>query len=355
MKEVPVILFGVGGVGSALLRQIGNGRSHLATRNQIQFNIIAITDSKTMLWDSNGLSDEQLLAAVVAKTHGLPVDPTRQRRPTEANLVQRMTDAGRGPAIVVDVTAADGLEPVLMQALAQGHSVVLANKKPLAGPWPTSQPFYNHPRLRHESTVGGGQPVIATLRYLLDVNDPIYQIEGQLSGTLGFICGQLDVSVPLSQAIAEAKAKGFTEPDPREDLGGKDVMRKVMILGRMAGWPLEVSDIEVESLYTPDLTTLTVPEFLQAANRLDAAMKKRVDAARANGQVLRYVAELSEGRGTVGLKLISASSPLANMKYISFRTGLYNDEPLLIGGKGAGVEMTAAGVLGDMIGLVRER
>ena len=243
---------------------------------------------------------------------------------------------------------------MLAQALEKGHRVVLANKKPLAGKWETAVSFYNHPRLRHESTVGGGQPVIATLRYLLDVNDPIYQIEGQLSGTLGFICGRLDEDIPLSQAIAEAKAKGFTEPDPREDLGGMDVMRKVMILGRMAGWPLAVSDISVESLYTPDLANLTVAEFMQAASQLDAAMKQRVNAARANGQVLRYVAELANGRGTVGLKPIPASSPLANMKYISFRTGFYNDEALLIGGKGAGVEMTAAGVLGDMIGLVRE-
>lgn len=362
MKEVPVILFGAGGVGSALLRQIVNGRSLTATRNNCQFNIIGITDSKTMLWDHRGLSDADLLAAVAAKTGGLCVDPSYQTeppatrmRPSEADIVQTVTDSGLGPAIFVDVTAADGLEPALLQALDQDHRVVLANKKPLAGPWKTAVSFYNHPRLRHESTVGGGQPVIATLRYLLDVNDPIHQIEGQLSGTLGFICSQLDVGVPLSQAIAEAKHKGFTEPDPREDLGGKDVMRKVMILGRMAGWPLEASDIEVESLYTPDLVDLTVPQFLEASNQLDAAMQQRVDEARANGQVLRYVAELSKGRGSVGLKPIPANSPLANMKYISFRTGFYNDEPLLIGGKGAGVEMTAAGVLGDMIGMVREQ
>ena len=315
-----------------------------------------------MLWDSNGLNDRQLLAAVTAKQQGLCVDPTHHAqpptsrvRPSEAEIMQQVAAAGLGSAIVVDVTAADGLEPVLSEALVQGHSVVLANKKPLAGAWETAESFYNHPRLRHESTVGGGQPVIATLRYLLDVNDPIYQIEGQLSGTLGFICGRLDDDVPLSQAIAEAKAKGYTEPDPREDLGGQDVMRKVMILGRMAGWPLEASDIQVESLYTPNLASLTVPDFLAAASQLDEPMRQRVATSRAKGQVLRYVAELSEGQGTVGLKPIPAGSPLANMKYISFRTGFYNDEPLLIGGKGAGVEMTAAGVLGDMIGLSREQ
>lgn len=361
MKEVPVILFGVGGVGMALLQQIVNGRSHIANRNHCHFKIVAITDSKTMLWQSNGLSDAALIEVVAAKKQGLCVDPAyRSQLPSdrvrlsEADIVQKVADAGLGSAIFVDVTAANGLESVLAQALAQGHSVVLANKKPLAGAWKTAEPFYNHPRLRHESTVGGGQPVIATLRYLLDVNDPIYQIEGQLSGTLGFICGRLDKDIPFSQAITEAKAKGYTEPDPREDLGGQDVMRKVMILGRMAGWPLEVNDIAVESLYPPDLTDLSVPDFMAAAAQLDAAMHQRVAEARADGQVLRYVAQLSEGEGTVGLKPIPVSSPLANMKYISFRTRFYNDEPLLIGGKGAGVEMTAAGVLGDMIGLVRE-
>ncbi len=232
--------------------------------------------------------------------------------------------------------------------------MVLANKKIFAGPLEGAQKYFNNSRVRHESTVGGGQPVIATLRYLLDSNDPVHEVEGQLSGTLGFICQQLDQDVPFSTAVAEAKARGYTEPDPREDLGGLDVMRKVMILGRMAGWPLQVSDIEVESLYTSDLAGLTVPEFMEAVSALDAGMAQRVAKARANGQVLRYLAHVKNGKGTVGLKEVSADSGLANLKYISFRTDNYNDEALLICGKGAGVEMTAAGVVGDMIDLVRE-
>jgi homoserine dehydrogenase len=120
-------------------------------------------------------------------------------------------------------------------ALALDYGVVLANKKIFAGPWESAQTYFNNPRIRHESTVGGGQPVIATLRYLLDTNDPVSEIEGQLSGTLGFLCQQLDQDVPFSTAVAEAKARGYTEPDPRDDLGGMDVMRKVLILGRMAG------------------------------------------------------------------------------------------------------------------------
>ncbi len=361
MKRVPVIVFGVGGVGQALLRQIVNGRLATAVRNQIQFDVVAAADRKSLAWEPEGLSDAQLLGIIEAKQMGLPANPESGRqtrisgeRPSNRDILDFAPAAELENVIVVDVTAQAGMEPIIDRALQLGYGVVLANKKALAGPWETAQNYFNHPRIRHESTVGGGQPVIATLRTLLDTNDPIYRIEGQLSGTLGFICGQLDQGVSFSQAVAQAKTNGFTEPDPREDLGGQDVIRKVMILGRMAGWPLEAADIVVESLYPAAMAALSVAEFMRETAVLDEPMRQRVEAAAAEGDVLRYVAELEAGRGTVGLKAIPANSPLANLKYISFRSGRYHDEPLLIGGKGAGVEMTAAGVLGDMIDLVRE-
>lgn len=351
MMIVPVVLFGVGGVGQALIRQIVSGRSNTADRNHCRFELVAVADSQTWAFDPAGFSDEKLLAMVAAKKRGQKLG---ESRPDNLAILAEIEKAQIGPAIVVDVTANQGMEPTIERALTLGYGVVLANKKPLAGPWATASRYFNHPRLRHESTVGGGQPVIATLRYLLDTNDSILQIEGQLSGTLGFICQQLDNGIPFSKALATAKARGYTEPDPREDLGGKDVMRKIMILGRMAGWPLEEADIMVESLYPSALTHLSVAEFMLASVALDPAIRDRVDAAGAAGEVLRFVAELENGRGSVGLKAVPAGSPLANLKYISFRTAIYDNEPLLIGGKGAGVEMTAAGVLGDLIGLVRE-
>ena len=354
MKEVPVIIFGIGGVGQALVRQIVNGRYWVAKRNNCRFNIVALADSQNWLWQAVGLNDETLLETVTNKSIGFPLSPTAEANPTPLAILDRAATADLQDVIVVDVTAVAGMEPVVDCALELGYSLVFANKKLFAGPYETSQKYFNHPHIRHESTVGGGQPVIATLRYLLDVNDPVERIEGQLSGTLGFVNGRLDQGATLSQAIIEAKSKGFTEPDPREDLSGMDVMRKVMILGRMAGWPLETADIEVESLYPADMADLTVDEFLAAAPQLDAAMQARVDAAAQAGNVLRYVAEVEEGQGRVGLKALPVGSPLANLKYVSFKTNYYNDEPLLIGGKGAGVDMTAAGVLGDMIDLVRE-
>lgn len=353
MKRVPVIMYGAGGVGSALLEQIVDSRVRVLERNRCQFDVVAVTDSRSWAWAADGLSNGQLRDIVAAKKAGKAVGDAG-KRPSDLDILNHIAESVVEDGIVVDVTAVDGMEPVLDRALELGYGLALANKKAFAGPMETARRYFNHPRVRHESTVGGGQPVIATLRYLLDVNDPVYAIDGQLSGTLGFICSQLDKRVAFSQAVAEAKAKGFTEPDPREDLGGQDVMRKVLILARMAGWSFEASDISVESLYPETMAGLTVPEFMTAVSELDEAMHARVAAAAAEGNVLRYVAQVQEGRGVVGLQALPADSPLANLKYIRFQTERYNDEPLLIGGKGAGVEMTAAGVLGDMIDLVRE-
>ncbi len=351
MQYIPLIIFGVGGVGQALVRQLIAGRDRILARNGCRFDVLALVDSQSWLWDPAGLNDERLLAAMAEKKARRPLG---QPRPTDLEILQQVEAAWIARGIVVDLTAAEGMEPLLNFALDHRFGVVLANKKPLTGPWQTAQRYYHHPLLRHESTVGGGQPVIATLRYLLDTGDPVKRIEGQLSGTLGYICRQLDEGVPFSRALASARAKGYTEPDPREDLSGRDVMRKMMILGRMAGRPLEESDIEVEALYPSALAHLSVPEFMAASAALDPSLRDRVNAAGAAGEILRYVAELEDGRARVGLKAIPMESPLAQLKYVSFRTGLYDEEPLLIGGKGAGVEMTAAGVLGDLLDLARE-
>lgn len=350
MKRIPVMIFGAGGVGRALLRQIAANRGVTANRNQLRFDVVGVLDSHNWLWAPAGLSDEQLGALLGAKETGRPIG---EERPDNLSALDFLYASGQEGALVVDVTAADGMEATVDKALELSYGVVLANKKPLAGPWESARAYYGNSRLRHESTVGGGQPVIATLRYLMDTNDPVSRIEGQLSGTLGYICGRLDEGAPFSRALSEAKEKGYTEPDPREDLGGRDVMRKIMILGRMAGWPLEESDIEVEALYDESLGGLPVEAFMEASSAMDPSFEERVRAARAAGQVLRYAAEVADGGGSVGLKPIPATSPLAGMKYISFRTARYHEEPLMIGGKGAGVEMTAAGVYGDMIALAR--
>ena len=351
MKTIPVLIFGAGGVGRALIKQIISGRDTVADRADVHFAVRMVADSKRWVRADRELSDEELQAILHAKQKRETVG---EERPDPETMVNSYAADHEGPAIVVDVTAAEGMEPALNAALLHGYGIALANKKALAGPWKTAQPFFNNPLVRHESTVGGGQPVIATLRYLLDTKDEIRQIEGQMSGTLGFICAQMDEGVSYSDALADARIRGYTEPDPREDLSGQDVMRKALILGRMAGWEMEADDIAVEALYPSSLAHLSVMEFMQSAVALNGSMRDRVAAAAASGEVLRYVAAVADGKGTVGLEPVPMGSALASLKYVSFRTARYDDEALLIGGKGAGVEMTAAGVIGDMVALARE-
>ncbi len=351
MKHIPVIILGSGGVGRALLRQILTGRGVTASRNDLRFDLVAVTDSRSWLWAPGGLEDGRLRQAIADKYAGRLWG---EEKPAAQAILEQARDAEIEGAILVDVTAASDMEPTIDRALSLGFSVVLANKKPLAGPWEMAQKYFNDPRIRFESTVGGGQPVIAALRYLLDTGDPIYRIEGQMSGTMGHICGLLNRGIPFSSALAEAKDLGITEPDPREDLGGLDVMRKIMILGRLAGWPLEEDDITVETLVDPSLAGLPVSEFMRAVVAMDDEMRRRVEEAQASGSVLCHTAEVLDGRGRVGLAPIERENPLARLKYVGFWTGRYSDQPLMIGGKGAGVEMTAAGVVGDMIALARE-
>ena len=353
MKEIPVILFGVGGVGAELVRQIIATRQNVHARNGLNFSVVAIADSRHWLFAAAGLSDEALLAAMARKSDRKPL--SGDSRPTAAELITQVHDAGVGQAIVIDVTAVDGMEPALNDALSRGDCLVFANKKAQAGPWATAQPFFNNLQVRHESTVGGGQPVIATMDYLIDIQDEIYSVEGQMSGTLGFICQQLDAGVPFSTAVREAKSRGYTEPDPREDLSGGDVLRKVLILGRMAGWPLEESDFTVEPLYPSELSEVSIDQFVQEIDMIDESIAERVAQAKAEGNVLRYIGRVTADGGEVGLLPISQENPLAGLKFIKFHTKLYEDDPLIICGKGAGVEMTAGGVLGDMIMLGRER
>ncbi|MDJ0754791.1 MAG: hypothetical protein QNJ45_14800 [Ardenticatenaceae bacterium] len=351
MKTIPVILFGTGGVGRALLRQLIASEKHIQERSGLRFEVVAVADSQRWLFDPAGLTAAKLHSIEQAKGQG---DPLPGGKPRPDSLLAETDVAGVRNAIVVDVTAADGMERVYQQALDFGYGVVMANKKVLAGPWSSAAQFYNHPAVRHESTVGGGQPVIATARYLADINDHIYAIEGQLSGTLGYLCQQLDHDVPFSQAVAEAKKRGYTEPDPREDLGGQDVMRKLLILARLAGWPLEAADIRVESLYPASLENSSVTEFMGQISAVDEQMATRIAEAKADGQTLRYIGRITPEGGQVGLLPIAADSPLGGLKYISFHTALYDDDQLMICGKGAGVEMTAGGVLGDMIAVARE-
>lgn len=343
----PVFLLGFGGVGRALARQILAARERHARRNRLHLAIVGIADSTSSVIAPSGLSDAVLRDLLDRKGRGEPltVDP---RRPDPAALPPS--------TIVVDTTATDATVPWLIEAKARGMGVVLANKLPLAGDLHWWDAIADE-RARWETTCGAALPVISTLNTLLDSGDEILRIEGSLSGTLGFLSSQLEAGVPFGQAVRDAKAKGYTEPDPRQDLGGLDAARKALILARMLGYRLEMPDVAVESLYPPEMDALSVDEFLREADELDAPMRQRAAELTAGGRKLRYAAEIADGKLRIGLVGAAPESKLGSIRssdsIVVFHTRYFSDNPLAVSGRGAGQEVTASGVLGDIVSLSR--
>nr|WP_290665882.1 hypothetical protein [Ardenticatena sp.] len=358
MRTIPIIQFGVGGVGRALVRQV------LATREQqsrygFQFAYVALADSDGALvatrHEDEGMSPLFLEALVEWKAQGkrLAEHPEGYWQNDTAALVDV---AGWPGAIIVDATAAEAetMAPAFQRARTLGYGIVLANKKPLTADLHLWDLLHAGP-LRYEATVGAGLPVMSTLRSMLDTGDTVLRVQGALSGTLGFVMSALEAGHSFSAAVREAHRLGYTEPDPRDDLNGMDVARKALILTRTIGLPLKMEALSVEPLYPESFASLSRDEFLACLDELDAEMQARVDDAAAQGAVLRYVAEISEAEVFVGVRAVPRESPLGALRgtdnLIAFTTTRYRERPLVVQGAGAGVEVTAAGVLADMFQL----
>lgn len=354
MRTIPVLQIGLGGVGRALVDQVLRYNERLGGRYGVRFRYVALADRQGALVDDERIPPALLLDALRIKRDGGALLDLPQAGPLNAwpNL---LTPA---PCLIVDVTAQDQAEDDLVAAVAQGHRVVLANKKPLCGSAASFRALTEGGHTRYEATVGAGLPIIATLRMLLDTGDQIDQIAGCFSGTLGFLATQLAADVPYSAAVREAKARGWTEPDPRDDLGGTDVARKALILARTCGIGRELADVEVESLFPSDLADLAVPEFMERIDQLDQTYRNRTSAAAADGNTLRYVAEVSSQRLKVGLIEVDQASEIGSLRgpdnLVVFRTQRYREQPLIVRGPGAGVDVTASAVLNDMLAFGRE-
>lgn len=346
-NPVNLILLGSGKVGRALVRQILSAQEALSIRG-IHFQFSALADST---------------AAVCG--HPLPTDVVQQVLEIKQNGQSLRTISGSLPldqithyftpqTIVIDTSAAK--KTLIHQALEKGCRLAFANKNSHSAPWAEAEPFFNPQQVKYEATVGAGLPVIRTLRGLVDTGDEITHIAGVMSGTLGYLCSQLEARVPYSQAVRQAFELGYTEPDPRDDLSGFDVARKALILARTAGWPLEMEHLTVEAFYAPDLAALSVPEFMQALPRLDSHYAEKVCNAAAEKKVLRYMAQITPQGGSIGLTAVEKSSALGALNgpgnFISFTSKRYAEIPLVISGPGAGIEVTAAGVFNDLLDLV---
>jgi homoserine dehydrogenase len=369
MHELPVILFGVGGVGRALLQQIVTHRSLHALRYGLTLQLLAVCDRDGAALDpSHGLDDELLCQIIAYKSTGgrLSNHPLGGAQGDLAGIVDI---AGRAGAVVVDCTATTATIPALLFALERRYKLVIANKKPLT----SDQEVYNRltaagvtgdddtaplrhlGRSRWETTVGAGLPVIATLNRLVSSGDEVQRITGAFSGTLGYVMTGLQAGRPFSAIVREAHRLGYTEPDPRDDLGGVDVARKALILARGLGWQLDMDAVAVQGLYPSEMDALSVDAFLDTLPSLDDHFQAQVQSAAAAGKVLRYAAQVADGVCRVGPTQVAADSPLGRLSgtdnLVEFTTHWYSPNPLVIQGRGAGVDATAAGVLSDIIEL----
>ena len=367
MRSVPVILFGVGGVGRALVRQIVELRQFHAATYGLRLQFHALCDSDGAVVEDAGLSDAQLQELLAYKAQGGKF--TNHALGGQQHDPAAIVDiAGRPEAVVVDCTASVDTVPALLLALANGYRVVMANKKPLTveqevydrltnagATGNASGPTRTLARTRWETTVGAGLPVIVTLNRLAASGDPVTRIAGTFSGTLGYVMTGLQAERPFSEIVREAHKLGYTEPDPRDDLGGVDVARKALILARGSGWQLDMHDVKVTGLYPASMSSLSVAEFMDALPSLDADFSARLQAAKAEGKVLRYAATIADGRCTVGPVVVDANSPLGRLSgtdnLVEFHTKWYSPNPLVVQGRGAGVDATAAGVLSDIVEL----
>jgi aspartokinase/homoserine dehydrogenase 1 len=319
-----------------------------------------VIDRSGFVFDPQGLSAGRLAALAREKRRGRPLASLpKGRAATAEEAVAHMAGYALTRPVLVDLTA-DETSPALELGLTHGMDLVLANKRPLAGRRATSESLWQTARARgrrilHEATVGAGLPIIDTYHKLIESGDRVDRIEGLLSGTLGYVLSEVGSGTPFSRAVRSAMSRGYTEPDPRDDLSGMDVGRKALILGRLLGYTGELSRSAVESLVPKWARALSLEEFLERLPELDDTWTRRVRQAASQSAVLRYVATVTPAKIAVGLRAVPASGPLASIKgsanQLVYTTARYKTNPLVITGPGAGAEVTAAGVLNDILRL----
>jgi homoserine dehydrogenase len=336
---IKIIILGMGKVGRELIVQL--------QKSPLHYKIIALADRSGCLV-GQPLNTDQIFNAINTKFSGLSLADISGSIPLE-----KLEDYYAPDTIIVDTSAARDL--TWKAAIRSSAKLVFANKNALSAALSEASALFNHPHIRYEATVGAGLPVVATLRSMVASGDQIQRIEGVMSGTLGFLCSRLEEGILYSQAVREAYESGFTEPDPRDDLSGFDVLRKALILGRTTGWRLEQDDFSVQPLYDDRLVGIPVSEFFQCTSLVDYSYAQMVKAAAEEGRVLRYLATITPQGGSIGLKAVERSSALGSLhgpgNYFAIYSQHYNEIPLVIAGPGAGIAVTANGVLNDIIAL----
>jgi bifunctional aspartokinase / homoserine dehydrogenase 1 len=351
-RPLALAVVGVGNVGSALLRQLRERHASLCERG-IDLRVVALADSRRSLVRPGGIDlrrwREELDASTDAMSPGL--------------LAQAIAGLELDHAVLVDCTAASAVADAYPAFINANLDIVTPSKRASTLPWRRHLALKALLALRRKSlvcdtNVGAGLPVIATLHDLIASGETIARIEGIFSGTLSYLFNTFDGATPFSALVRDAHAMGYTEPDPRDDLSGQDVARKLLILARQIGVRMELEDVEVERLVPPHLTDAAFsPQFFAAYAAHDAGMQERIRCARSRGAVVRYVGTLEGGRAHAELRELPVDHPFATTagtdNIVAFTTSRYAHSPLILRGPGAGAEVTAGSVLSDLVKLAR--
>ncbi|MEO1247201.1 MAG: bifunctional aspartate kinase/homoserine dehydrogenase I [Pseudomonadota bacterium] len=352
-KTLSIGLIGPGVVGSTLLEQVNRRAERLREDFNLDIRVRAIARSGSMLLGERRVDLETWKA-----------DWERNAEALDWARFEAHVNPDHLPhAVIIDCTASGEVASRYGEWLRRGIHIITPNKKALSDSYAYYKQLMQDSRegsahYLYETTVGAALPVISTLRDLVDTGDEVHSVEGIFSGTLAYLFNVYDGSVPFSEIVRTAKDSGYTEPDPRDDLSGMDVARKLTILARENNIPLEIVEFPVENLVPEELAELDVDEFLARLSEIDAAMLERFEAAAGEGRKLRYVARLTANcEASVGLEAVDAEHPFNNINLtdniVQFRTARYSANPLVIQGPGAGPEVTAGGVFGDLLRLAK--
>ncbi|MGR5447634.1 bifunctional aspartate kinase/homoserine dehydrogenase II [Vibrio jasicida] len=347
-KRVAVALCGKGNIGSSWLSLFAEQKEELEKRHGMSFDLVAVVDSQTYWFDENGID-----AATVAQRFNDESIENDSNWLTKLGAIQNFDEA-----VVLDVTASKDLAACYVEIAQQGIHLISANK--VAG---SADSQYYHQvqdafakigrHWLYNATVGAGLPINHTVRDLRESGDEIVALSGIFSGTLSWLFQQFDGSVPFTELVDLAWQQGLTEPDPRSDLDGSDVMRKLVILARESGLDIEPESVKVESLVPEELRDLSLDAFFDQGDTLSEILQERLTKAQRNDQVLRYVARLERnGKATVGVEALSREHALANLlpcdNIFAIESKWYKDNPLVIRGPGAGREVTAGAIQSDL-------
>ena len=348
-KVLNLFVCGVGTVGGQLLEQIHNQYEELKRTKRLKLNVVGIATSKKALFNSDGID--------LANYRELLTDANESN---ESKLRDAIIEMNCFNSVFVDCTASKEVAEIYQPLLEHNISVIAANK--IAA----SSSYEKYARLketalargvffRYETNVGAGLPIIGTINDLRNSGDVILKIEAVLSGTLNFIFNEISADVTLSEAVRRAKEQGYSEPDPRIDLSGKDVIRKLVILAREAGYKVEKTDVEAHLFIPDEFFEGNIDEFWKNLPKLDADFEARRKQLDAEGKRWRFVATFDHGKLSVALKEVDRTHPFYNLQgsnnIVALTTERYREYPMLIQGYGAGASVTAAGVFANIMSI----